>query len=88
MLPNGPKCETLGKKSVEQSECLNVAKSQGYSANHVQTVTVPHAPYGCFAGHPNDNWAHLFFNTEPSGQTGKPQYRTFCYDSGRMVKEY
>ena len=84
MLSNGPKCETNGKISVKKFECLEVAKLYGYSVTTVHTGSWTHAPYGCFVGHPNDNWAKLFFNSI-SGTTGSSEYKTFCTNPGMMV---
>ena len=73
---NGPKCEQIQKESVSQANCQSVAKSLGYKGT-LHVGSWGHAPFGCFAGHPGDNWSYLYYNTR-SGQTGRDRYRTFC----------
>ena len=53
------------------------ATKLGYNGTALQAGSWGHAPFGCFIGHPADNWSYLYYNSQ-SGQTGKDVYRTLC----------
>ena len=74
-MDNGPSCGLIDKLA-DSNECGKAAASLGYSGS-VQSGSWGHAPYGCFVGHPYDNWKYTYFNSQ-KGQTGRGVYKSIC----------
>ena len=72
---NGPGC---GGRSIGKEECALAARLLGYR-KAVQEVSVDHAPYGCFVGHPTDSWKYTYFNNR-NGLTGREKYKSICLE--------
>ena len=72
-MDNGPGC---GSNSLDKNECAPAVAEFGYRGA-VLEGSWSHAPYGCFVGHPSDNWANSYFNSQ-HGQTGRNVYKSIC----------
>ena len=81
---NGPGC---GNLTVPFHECLQAIESLGYVVHTLQYGSFSWAPYGCFVGHPVDNWQYAYWNSQ-DGQTGRDVYRSVCYATGIVQLEF
>ena len=70
---NGVGC---GHRSLDQDGCAEAITTLKY-AGVLETGNWSHAPYGCFVGHPYDNWQYAYFNSQ-HGQTGRDIYKSIC----------
>ena len=73
---NGTGC---GNKSLDQHDCRKAVSALKY-AGVLEIGSWAHAPYGCFVGHPYDNWQYAYFNSQ-DGQTGREIYKSICSSS-------
>ena len=88
VLAKGQGCK--GGMHVKENECEIAAKKLGF---HGDTIAVQdhNAPYGCFVGHPIDDWKHTFFN-QVGGKAGNANYKSICktvkgeYSSSNLEK--
>ena len=70
---NGPGCEC---QSLDQNGCRKAAAALGYT-RVLETGSWSHAPYGCFVGHPYDDWEYVYFNSQ-NGVIGRDIYKSIC----------